>query len=337
MAFLNVANNAESTLAGGITADAVSLTVATGGGAKFPSENFHITIEDEILKCTSRSGDVFSVARAQEGTQAAAHNAGAKVQLRLTAAIITELQEAIGSLQEDVSELQDLASLIPSTLTKVYLNTTQEDIASSGNPRVEFDTIKIDQGNNFQMDDWYGSENNYRQADSDSDATHIRDDDANFPAAILGARVRWASNAQGTQNTGIGYVIANPSADELPILKTAGADFGSSYYYWIKKAQYVAPVSGIYVCLFQIQYLSGVEADKRYGIYVFVNGVQTVCALFHASVDKMMRLPHNGVLVLNQGDIVSMHGYAQESPNATVDIGGGEGNTTMSIYCLRAL
>lgn len=99
MAFLNVANNAESTLASGMTADAVSLTVATGEGAKFPSGNFHITIDDEILKCTSRSGDVFTVARAQEGTQAAAHSAGTAVQLRWTAGYVQEIHTAISALQ----------------------------------------------------------------------------------------------------------------------------------------------------------------------------------------------------------------------------------------------
>ena len=61
MAFLNVKNRAESTLASGITDVATELTVATGEGVKFPASNFHITIEDEILLCSSRSTDVFTI------------------------------------------------------------------------------------------------------------------------------------------------------------------------------------------------------------------------------------------------------------------------------------
>ncbi len=93
MAFLKVKNRATSTLASGITDTDTTLTVATGDGSKFPSSgDFHITIEDEILKCTARSGDTLTVTRAQEGTSAASHDAGKTVSLNITAAIIEELQ-----------------------------------------------------------------------------------------------------------------------------------------------------------------------------------------------------------------------------------------------------
>lgn len=92
---LNVKNNASSKLASAITAVATSLTVLTGEGARFPTANFPITIDNEILKCTTRSGDILTVTRAQEGTSAAAHSAGAAVRHNITAAIITELQKQI--------------------------------------------------------------------------------------------------------------------------------------------------------------------------------------------------------------------------------------------------
>lgn len=93
--FLQVRNDAISTLAAGISDAATSLTVASGEGARFPQpgNGFHISIGNEILRCTARSGDVFTVIRAQEGTTAAAHNAGASVELRITAAIIQQLQD----------------------------------------------------------------------------------------------------------------------------------------------------------------------------------------------------------------------------------------------------
>jgi len=95
MSFLNVKNNASSKLAAAIDDDDLSLTVATGEGARFPSSNFHITIDDEILLCTSRTNDVLTVTRAQESTAAAAHSLGANVRLNITAAIIEELQTSV--------------------------------------------------------------------------------------------------------------------------------------------------------------------------------------------------------------------------------------------------
>lgn len=98
MSFLRVTNNAGSTLAAGITNTATSLTVAAGHGARFPTTNFHVTIGDEIVLCTTRSGDVFTIVRAREGTTATAHSAGASVELRVTAQIVRETQGAIDQL-----------------------------------------------------------------------------------------------------------------------------------------------------------------------------------------------------------------------------------------------
>ena len=98
MAFLSIRNNAFTTLAFDITAVATSLTVATGEGARFPTSNFHISIGNEILLCTARTGDVFTITRAREGTTASAHTTGARVVLRVTAGIVEEMRRAIGSI-----------------------------------------------------------------------------------------------------------------------------------------------------------------------------------------------------------------------------------------------
>jgi hypothetical protein len=97
-----VTNNATSRLASSIASGATTLTVTTGEGAKYPSpasgaEWFPVTlIKDtgtlEIVRCTSRSGDVLTIQRAQEGTTAQAFAAGDRVELRMTAAAIAELQ-----------------------------------------------------------------------------------------------------------------------------------------------------------------------------------------------------------------------------------------------------
>ena len=331
MAFLKVKNNARSRLASQISAEATSLTVASGEGARFPTGNFHISIEDEILLCTQRTNDTLTVQRGREGTTPAPHGAGAEVQLRWTAAYVEELQDAVGRLEEK-------AGVIDCTLAKAYLSTAQGELYSgvpgANNPRVELDTIVFNYGNCFQVGNWYGEEGNYLQADSSSDATHIRDADANFPPGIRCARVRWASNAQGTQNTGEGYVASRDSSSQLTVAKVSGADFGPGYYYWIRKAQYVVPFDGVYAFMFQLQYPT-VRDGKRYGIYIFVNGVQVIASLFHAGSAQMMRIVHNGVLLLNEGDIVTMHGYIGDDTQLGLSYGAGEGNTCMTAWCIK--
>ena len=95
-------NNATSTLASGITNVATSLTVASGQGSRFPSlgagDYFYCTLANssgtvEIVKVTARSTDTFTVTRAQDGTSAAAWNAGDKVELRLVSATLNDLRK----------------------------------------------------------------------------------------------------------------------------------------------------------------------------------------------------------------------------------------------------
>ena len=92
------ANNATSTLASDINNSVTSLTVATGEGARFPSptglDYFFVTLTGassettwEIVKCTSRSSDVLTIERGQQGTSAASWSTGDKVELRATASL----------------------------------------------------------------------------------------------------------------------------------------------------------------------------------------------------------------------------------------------------------
>ena len=99
--FLQVANRATTTLASTITADATSLSVASGAGALFPSSGtFHITIDSEILACTSRSSDTLTVTRAQESTSAAEHLAAATITLNVTAKALSDIHTAVNALED---------------------------------------------------------------------------------------------------------------------------------------------------------------------------------------------------------------------------------------------
>jgi len=96
MSFLKVKNRAYSTLASGVDNDDTEWTVATGEGANFPSSgDFHITCEDEIVKCTSRTGDVLTVTRGAESTTPASHASGKAVELRVTAGVIEDIQNSV--------------------------------------------------------------------------------------------------------------------------------------------------------------------------------------------------------------------------------------------------
>ncbi len=87
MAQLLFSNNAQTTLAGPISSTALSVAVASGSGVEFPSpganQYFVLSLTDaatqtekEIVWVTAKSGDVFTIVRAQENTTAQAWNAG---------------------------------------------------------------------------------------------------------------------------------------------------------------------------------------------------------------------------------------------------------------------
>lgn len=95
-------NNAVSQLAGSLTEAATTITVAAGTGSLFPAigagQWFPLTLVKntgarEIVRCTARSGDVMTVTRAQEGTEALAFAVGDIVSLRVTAALLDEFMQ----------------------------------------------------------------------------------------------------------------------------------------------------------------------------------------------------------------------------------------------------
>jgi hypothetical protein len=103
----NWTNTGLSTLASGIDATQTTLTVASGTGSRFPATLFNLVIwnstdfanpidasDREIVRCTSRSGDVLTIVRGQEGTSGVTHNTGGKtysVALPITKAFLDEV------------------------------------------------------------------------------------------------------------------------------------------------------------------------------------------------------------------------------------------------------
>jgi len=93
-------NNVTATLATALSATDTGIALTSGHGARFPSlgagEYFYATLSGpttgpEIVKVTTRVGDALTVVRAQEGTVGQHFPSGGRVEMRVTAASITDL------------------------------------------------------------------------------------------------------------------------------------------------------------------------------------------------------------------------------------------------------
>ena len=90
-------NNAKTTLSGSLSNSATSTTVADG--SVFPTltgaEYFYATLFDgtnnEVVKVTARSSNDLTIVRAQDNTSARAFSSGDSVELRVTAALLSDL------------------------------------------------------------------------------------------------------------------------------------------------------------------------------------------------------------------------------------------------------
>src|SRR6516162_4202808 len=91
-------NNAISTLSSSIISTDTTLTVAAA--TAFPTVgNFHILVDNEIMRVTSVSGTTFTITRGVEGTTAASHTGGVNVICIVSAEALQNLAtNPIGSL-----------------------------------------------------------------------------------------------------------------------------------------------------------------------------------------------------------------------------------------------
>lgn len=114
-------NNGTSTLATDLPIGATTATVQSGHGARYPSPTatdfFRVALfkkltgEFEIAFCTSRTGDILTLTRAQEGTTELSLLANDLIELRPTAGFFTSLAVTSGSVQSGgYSYAQDTGS-----------------------------------------------------------------------------------------------------------------------------------------------------------------------------------------------------------------------------------
>lgn len=135
------ANNAVATLAGSISSSQTTITLSSGLGALYPSPGvgqfFPVTLISaanpntrEITYCTSRSGDVLTVVRAQEGTTGLAFNANDIASLDPTAATLPASGFATNAAT--VSSSTSITAAYDNNIITVGGSATTQTLAATG-------------------------------------------------------------------------------------------------------------------------------------------------------------------------------------------------------------
>jgi len=93
MAFKSRKNFAISQLAASIDDSQLSLEVKTGEGVKFPASDFWVAVEEEVMLCSSRTGDVFTITRGEQGTSGAAHASGKRCYNAITTGDVGDVED----------------------------------------------------------------------------------------------------------------------------------------------------------------------------------------------------------------------------------------------------
>jgi hypothetical protein len=97
--FVSLANNISSVTSGALSTSDTILNVTPGQGALFPAAPFYISVEFEVMRVTSKTGDQMTVSRGQDGTSTSAHPSGSIIEMRGNAAIWREIQSAVNNIE----------------------------------------------------------------------------------------------------------------------------------------------------------------------------------------------------------------------------------------------
>jgi hypothetical protein len=135
------------TLASGIGASDTSISVASGTGAELPTDNFVISIDDEIIFVSSRSTDTLTVGtRGYEGSTAASHSSGAIVEARVTALAHNQLAVEISAIETALGTPSGSGgSILNSVGARVY-NTTDISVANNSPETLLFNAERFNYG-----------------------------------------------------------------------------------------------------------------------------------------------------------------------------------------------
>jgi len=134
---LKYTNNASTTLSANITTSATSVTVADAsdfpaiGAGDYTYITFATTdaTKVEIVKVTGRSGNTFTVVRAQDNTTAQTFTAGDLCELRITAKL---MEDALDSIVQGISDRKDYTVTGSTTVFPVSYDVGFVDVFLNG-------------------------------------------------------------------------------------------------------------------------------------------------------------------------------------------------------------
>lgn len=225
MTIYQFTNNANTTLATGISATSLTLTVTAGTGSLFPASNFKVTLLDaatqfvnEIVLCTSRTGDVLTIQRAQEGTVADNWAPGDIVTLLITAGELDnfvqtdQLQGSTYFYCVGAGTGNSITATLPSNLTSLPdgFNITVEAVAANTGAA----TLTLTLGSTTQL-----AYPIVKYAQSPLSAGDI-------PAAHYPINLTWSANwnayVMNNPGTSVAGDIAGGATNELLVQTSAG-------------------------------------------------------------------------------------------------------------------
>jgi hypothetical protein len=147
--FLQIKDNAQSTISGALASGGASVDVATGEGSKFPaSGTFRCTIWDndtypnnptadpgmEIVEVTSRSSDTLTIGtRGVDDTSDVTHADGSAIAILVMEEHLAEMRTAINNNETDIaalkqSKLAGVAAGIATATSNLSLTASWQDI-----------------------------------------------------------------------------------------------------------------------------------------------------------------------------------------------------------------
>lgn len=129
----NVTDKAIGALNAGISNVDASLVLQSGQGAKFPSANFCVYVEDEIVYVLTRTTDTFStLTRGYNGSTAASHLAGARVVLPFTQAHYQRINDNLLGHTHAKADIADFAHTHPQAdITNLVTDLAAKEVTSA--------------------------------------------------------------------------------------------------------------------------------------------------------------------------------------------------------------
>lgn len=229
------------------------------------------------------------------------------------------------------------STAMDNSIAKMKCTTTMPVTNTASYVIVNCDTSVFDVGSNLVIGNLYGASGAYTQADgSGCNATTLVKTGAAFNETILGTGkgnwIKWSSAADGVANAGEGYAIYT-NATTLALYKSSGADFANSYYFWIRKSYYAAPVAGYYQVNANATISNGEDA-KRYTLFVGINAASgEPMGGAMGSYSAAVRMSGGTIVHLAAGDIVTLVLYTGDATAGTCSPTAD--NNLISIRCIK--